>query len=114
MDFLISNWVFLLVGLAVLIVVAYNIYVFIKRPTNEQLSKLKEWLLYGVAEAEKQLGGGTGQIKLRYVYDMFLSRFPYLAKVIPFDLFSNLVDEVLEKFRNILESNENVKDYINK
>ena len=56
-------------------------------PTNEQLKKVKEWLLWAVAEAEKELGSGTGQLKLRYVYDMFIVKFPSLAKIISFETF---------------------------
>ncbi|MFR6482019.1 MAG: hypothetical protein ACLUPD_10785 [Anaerotignum faecicola] len=46
----------------------------------EQREKVKEWLLLAVTEAEKELGSGTGQLKLRYVYDLFLRRFPAVAK----------------------------------
>ena len=53
-------------------------------PSDKQLSKVREWLLYAVTKAEKELGGGTGQIKLRYVYDMFVARFTWLARVTGF------------------------------
>ena len=112
MDFLINYWWTIVVGIAAIAVVVYAIYAFAKRPTSEQIQKVKECLLYAVTEAEKELGGGTGQIKLRYVYDMFLSKFPFLTKVISFDMFSTLVDEVLEKFRTLLETNPKLKDYV--
>lgn len=112
MDFLINYWWIIIIGIAAIAVVVYAIYAFAKRPTSEQIAKVKEWLLYAVTEAEKELGGGTGQIKLRYVYDMFLSKFPFLTKVISFDMFSTLVDEVLEKFRAMLESNSKLKNYV--
>lgn len=50
-------------------------------PSDKQLNKVREWLLYAVTKAEKELGGGTGQIKLRYVYDMFVARFAGTYKV---------------------------------
>lgn len=112
MDFLINYWWIIVIGIAAIAVVIYAIYAFAKRPTSEQIAKVKEWLLYAVTEAEKELGGGTGQIKLRYVYDMFLSKFPFLTKVISFDMFSTLVDEVLEKFRAMLETNPKLKNYV--
>lgn len=112
MEFLVNNWIPVIIGIAVIFVVGYLIYTFIKRPTNEQLNKVREWLLYAVAEAEKELGSGTGQIKLRYVYDMFISKFPYLVRVIPFEVFSVLVDEVLDKFRNLLSNNQKLQDYV--
>ena len=112
MEFLINYWYFLVAAIAVLTVEGYAIYAFIKIPTTEQISKVKEWLLYAVTAAEKELGSGTGQIKLRYVYDMFIAKFPYLVKVIPFETFSILVDEALDKFRNMLDNNTNLQSYI--
>lgn len=55
---------------------------------------------------QKELGGGTGQIKLRYVYDMFVTRFAWLARVISFEAFSMMVDEALERMKKMLESNK--------
>ena len=112
MEFLVNYWYFLVAAIAILAVAGYAIYAFIKRPTTAQIAKVKEWLLYAVTAAEKELGSGTGQIKLRYVYDMFIAKFPYLVKVIPFETFSILVDEALDKFRNILDNNTNLQSYI--
>ena len=112
MEFLINYWWLLIILFAIITVSGYFIYCFVKMPSNKQLNQLKEWLLYAVALAEKELGSGTGQLKLRYVYDMFLVKFTKLSAVISFEAFSLLVDEVLEKFRNLLESNQNVQDYI--
>lgn len=112
MEFLVNYWYLLIAAIAVIAIAGYAIYVFIKRPTTEQISKVKEWLLYAVTAAEKELGSGTGQIKLRYVYDMFIAKFPYLVKVIPFETFSILVDEALDKFREMLDTNANLQSYI--
>ena len=81
MKYIVENW-FVIVGLiAVLAAGGYAVYVFVKMPSDKQLNKAREWLLYAVTKAEKELGGGTGQIKLRYVYDMFVARFDALKKV---------------------------------
>ena len=79
-------------------------------PSDKQLNKVREWLLYAVTKAEKELGAGTGKLKLRYVYDMFVARFEWLAKVITFDMFSMMVDEALEQMRTMLDSNEAVQN----
>lgn len=113
MQFLIDNWVSLLLcvlSIAVLIVSVLN---FMKLPKNQQLEKVKQWLLIAVTEAEKVLGSGTGRLKLSYVYDLFVTKFPWLAKIIPFETFSNLVDEVLEDMRKLIEANPNVNEYVN-
>lgn len=114
LNFLVEYWWTIVIAVAVLAVVGYSIYVFVKRPTNEQLQKIKEWLLYAVTEAEKELGSGTGQIKLRYVYDMFLGKFPFLTSVVSFSSFSIMVDEVLEQFREMLKTNSSLQEYVKK
>ena len=114
MEFLLNNWWIFLVIIAIISILIYLIYTFIGYPTSTKLAKVREWLLYAVAAAEKELGSGTGQIKLRYVYDMFIARFPFLVKVISFEHFSILVDEALDKFRTLLETNQKLKDYIDK
>ena len=88
------------------VMLSYAVYVFVKMPSDKQLNKVREWLLYAVTKAEKELGGGTGQIKLRYVYDMFVARFTWLARVISFEAFSMMVDEALERMKKMLESNK--------
>ncbi len=111
-EFIVKNWYYLIILLAIVVVGVYLAVAFFKMPTNAQIAKVKEWLLYAVAKAEKELGGGTGKLKLRYVYDMFIAKFPYLVQVISFESFSDLVDEVLDKFKDILSSNKAVQMYI--
>lgn len=95
-------------------VIGFGIYQFIKLEKDKQLEIVKEWLLLAVVEAEKKLGGGTGQIKLRYVYDMFIEKFKFLALMITFEQFSIMVDMALDKMRFMLSSNEKLKDYVEK
>lgn len=107
-----NNFIFIILILGILTITFIKIYNFLKKPTEEQILKIKEWLLYAITLAEKQFGSGTGQIKLRYVYDMFIDKFPYLSKIISFNVFSSYVDEVLETFKNTLKSNFNLQEYI--
>ena len=81
-------------------------------PSEEQQNKIRQWLLFAVLEAEKIYSSGSGQAKLAYVYNLFLERFPSLAPVIPFALFSQMVDEVLEQMRHLLETNASIKRYV--
>lgn len=105
MKWIIDNWSLLVVISAVCTVAFMYVKKFTTLPTEEQLAKVKEWLLYAVMQAEGEFGGGTGKLKLHYVYDMFVTRFPRLVDVISFELFSKLVDEALEQMRKILETN---------
>ena len=111
-EFLIAYWWLLIIAVAILAVAGYAVYVFVKMPSNSQITKVKEWLLWAVTEAERELGSGTGQLKLRYVYDMFIVKFPAIAKVISFEAFSLMVDEVLEKFKDLLDKNQLLQNQI--
>lgn len=111
-NFIINYWWIFLIIITIIVCGGYVIYKFLLTPSEEQLSKIKEWLLYAVTEAEKELGSGTGKIKLRYVYDLFLTKFTWLSKIIAFDTFSDMVDEVLETFRTLLNTNTNLQSYI--
>lgn len=113
MDFLIEYWPVLVAVIGVVVVAAAWVLQFAGLPTDEQLDKVREWLLWAVTEAEKELGGGTGALKLRQVYDLFIIRFPWLAKVISFDMFSALVDDALEEMRELLKTNQAVSAFVN-
>ena len=112
MEWLISNWYLIIAAVAIIGCIGLAIRKFTSMPTARQIEKMKEWLLYAVVAAEKELGSGTGQIKLRYVYDMFISRFGWVAKVIPFPTFSAFVDEALDKMRDMLADNDKLKAYV--
>lgn len=111
-NFLIENWQLLIIAIIVVAVAIYIVYAFVKMPRSAQIAKFQEWLLWAVAEAEKSLGSGTGQLKLRYVYDMFIVRFPGLSRIISFESFSLLVDKALEKFNELLTANKKIDEYV--
>lgn len=112
MEFILENWPVIVAVIAVVAVAAVAVVRFVGLPTAEQLAKVREWLLWAVTEAEKDLGGGTGKLKLRQVYDLFVTRFPWLAKLVSFELFSDMVDEALEQMREMLDTNEAVKAFV--
>lgn len=87
-------------------------YYFFNLSKDKQLQIVQEWLLLAVIEAEKALGNGTGQIKLRYVYDLFITRFKFLSMFITFERFSLLVDQALLTMKDMIQNNKQVKNYI--
>lgn len=95
----------LAVGAVILIITVAYIAV-------NQKSKVMEWLKYAVIEAEKYLGGGTGQLKLRQVYDWFIEQFPIVAAFVPFGVFASWVDVALETMETWLDGNKKVKAYV--
>ena len=108
-EFMISfleNW-YIIFALAVTAVVGIVV-------TVRQLSlrRVKEWLKYAVSLAEKELGSGTGQLKLRKVYDDFITKYPWISLMISFETFSTLVDEALVWLRTQINDNKNIKNYV--
>ena len=53
MKFLVENWPAIIAIIAVIAAAASFIYNFVKLPHSAQIAKVKEWLLWAVAEAEK-------------------------------------------------------------
>ena len=114
MSWMIENWYIVIALICVGGAAGIAIYKFAKIPTSEQINKVKEWLLYAVTMAEKELGGGTGKLKLRMVYGMFIDKFPAIAQVISFETFSSWVDAALEEMKKMLADNEAVKLFVEK
>ena len=103
MEWIVENWVLIVISFAVGAIASRFIFKFFEAPSSGQIKQIKNWLLWAVTVAEADLGAGTGKLKLRYVYDMFLSKFPYFAAVISFETFSLWVDEALEEMREWLK-----------
>lgn len=104
-----------IIGIICLVSVAgFGVYQFALLGKDKQIDKIKEWLLFAVIQAEQQLGGGTGRVKLRFVYDMFVDKFKVISLLISFEDFSLMVDEALDIMRDMLESNEAIKQYVEK
>lgn len=87
---------------------------FLKLGKEKQIQIIQEWLLLAVVKAEKELGNGTGQIKLRFVYDLFLDKFKFVSMFITFAQFSDLVDMALITMKEMISNNNQVKEYIEK
>lgn len=98
LNFLNEWWPILL---AVLAVIGIIIFLWFR-----EKAKLKEYLIYAVSMAEKELGSNTGELKLRYVYELFITKFPKFSLFISFNTFKKLVDGALDSFEVILEQIE--------
>lgn len=109
---LINNLDVIIGIICLLSVCGFGVYEFVLLGKDKQIEKIKEWLLFAVIQAEQRLGGGTGKVKLRYVYDMFVSKFKVISVLVSFDEFSDMVDEALDIMRDMLKNNEAVKQYV--
>lgn len=109
MSYLVENWYVFVALIVIFLVIVYGAYEIIATPSGKQLEKIREWLIYACLKAEQELQSGTGQLKLRMVYDSFLIRFRWLSVIISFEVFSGLVDEALEKMNKMLKENKDVR-----
>ncbi len=108
MQFLVDNWVMIVICLAGICLIGYGIFDWITKPKAEKIKNIKEWLLYAVTCAQAELGTGTGALKLRSVYDQALKRFPWV-QFIKFETFKEWVDEALEKMEDMLDNSEEAR-----
>lgn len=107
--------VIIICGIVILIgVIGLCLCWFLKLSKERQKEIIIEWLLLAVIKAEKELGDGTGQLKLRFVYDLFIDKFRFISMLISFSQFSELVDQALDTMRDMLDSNKQIKDYVTK
>ncbi len=91
-----------IVAIAALILAAYKVF---------GLDRIRHWLLWAVTQAEAEYGEKTGRLKLAYVYELFTNKFPKLQAIVPFALFSKLVDAALVAMKAMLE-NKNIADIV--
>ena len=111
-DFIINNWFLLVAAICIIVFIVVAVKKFLGLPTSDQIENIKEWLKYAVTVAEKELQSGTGQLKLRMVYDMFITNLPEIVRFIPFEEFSMWVDEALEWMKGQLQNNKSIKNLV--
>lgn len=114
LKFIYEYWYLIIALIAIISFVSIKVYIWFSQPGDKQKQQVKEWLIFAVAEAEKKLGSGTGQLKLRYVYNMFIVKFPAIALFISFEEFSDMVDTALNELQLMMNVNKNIKDIIEK
>ena len=103
----------IIIAIAAILIGVFAVW-FFRLGKEKQMQIIKEWLLLAVIKAEKELGGGTGQIKLRFVYDLFIDKFRFVSMLITFSQFSDLVDLALITMKDMIANNNQVKEYISK
>lgn len=113
-NWIVENW-FLVVALAAVLGVSiWAVCRFAGLPTEKQREKIKEWLIWACIEAERELQSGTGQLKLREVWNKFCAVpvFAVTAKFISFEMFSEWVRTALTKAKEMLIKNESLAQYV--
>ena len=114
MNWMSENWYLIVAAAAALVLIGFSCYKFAGLPTADQVKKIKEWLVWACVEAEKELQSGTGQLKLRQVYDMFCNvpAFSAVAEMVSFDVFSDWVTDALSVAKEMLIENRSLARYV--
>lgn len=102
----------ILILIVLLLVLIFSVYKFVKLGKVKQIENIKQWLIYACFEAEKILGSKTGQVKLRYVYDLFVSKFKFVSYFISFELFSKWVDDSLIEMKDMINNNDSIRKIV--
>lgn len=110
--FIIDHWAEIVCLLALICVIITTFKDFFSLSKDEQIKQIKGWLLGAVTLAEAEFGSGTGKIKLSVVYDSFIEKFPWIAKVLTFEKFSEYVDEALVEMRKLLSTNKAIASIV--
>ena len=104
----------MIIALVIIVLAAgVAIYNFVRLTKEQKINNIKEWLKWAVTIAEKDLGSGTGQLKLRQVYNMAVTQFPWIVQLVTFEQFSIWVDEALKWMDNQISKNQAVSTFIN-
>ena len=112
MKWFIENWSLLVVIAATIFLGAVYFNRFMRLPSDGKIELVKQWALYIVIEMERIYGNGTGSLKLAAAYDAFIKAFPDLVPIVPFELFSKIIDEALDRMRHLLSTNLDIKNYV--
>lgn len=112
MELIMNNLDLLVAALITFILVATFVIKYLSTPTEKRKDMILTWLLHSVIEAERMLGSKTGQVKFAQVYDTYLKQFPVMSKFFPKEVFVELVNEALNQMKHLIETNIQVKQYI--
>lgn len=109
---IIENWLIFVIVLILALFAVYAVLRFLKLTPQQQLGKVKTALLYMVTEAEKELKSKTGRVKRSMVWEWLVERFPIISLFITEEKYDELLDQALDEFRKMLESNDSLYDYV--
>ena len=106
MEFIVENWYVIVTGIVFIVGGVMAVLRWRNLSTDKKYEQIRGWLL------QREFGSGTGKLKLSSVYDKFCERFPWLAKVLPFETFSKYVDDALSEMKDVLKQNSAIASIV--
>ena len=107
MTVLFVNWEIILLLILLIITGVFAVLQFLRKPSEKRQELILTWLVQAVALAEKKFGSKTGQVKLSYVYDLFIEKFGFVGMLISQEVFEELVNRAIrimeETFKDALD-----------
>lgn len=96
--------------LLLILIFALWLYDFSRKSKEQKIETLIHWLRKAVYYAEKELGSGTGQLKLATVYGQAVEKFPWIAELYSYEKFdTELVQPALDWLNKQMANNDNIK-----
>lgn len=108
MNFLIANWanIVFIIAIIVVIIVLFRM---------GQKKRISQMLLYLVTLAEKEFGGGTGELKFSAVSTWLYEKMPTLAKFLfTKKQIDQLIEDAVDWMKEYLGTNEKAKAMVSK
>lgn len=124
MQWLMDNWTLLASILAAAILASIKVKKYLQAEKEEQermkqeardklIRAVSDWLLRAVTEAEKDLGSGTGKLKIREVYEKAVGLFgPEFTEIISLERLDEMAQKPLEEMRELLDKNYKLRAYV--
>lgn len=105
-NFILANWDFILLIVAAVAAIVFAIFKGNKSVVMKMLYAL-------VTEAEKEMGGGTGSLKLASVIEAIYPKLPAVIKMFITDaMLKKWVEDALVLAKEAWEKNANIAQYI--
>lgn len=105
-NFIMANWDFILLIVAALAAIIFAIF-------KGNKSVVMKMLYAMVTEAEKNMGGGTGSLKLASVIEAIYPKLPAVIKMFVTDaMLKKWVEDALVLAKEAWEKNTNIAQYI--
>ena len=111
--FIVEYWFVLLLIISGVSVAGVALYRFLKLPTSEQITIIKDFIYDLVLAAERELGDATGQAKFAKVISWFYSKCPFdIRRLFPEALIMEFIEEAVQRMKEYFERNPKAKENI--
>ncbi len=99
-----NYWYILIIAIAVIVYLIYELKLFYKLPNSEKVKRIKAILYALVVKAAEKYDEGSYDLILADVYNEFTNKYPIIKSLIPIDTVKNWIAEAFNKLKGYLAS----------